>query len=176
MPANRNGHTEAHWPVEPVPAAIGRSRRLAVCLVRRWMPGLPDEYLDQIRQVVGELVANAVQHAGGRITVDLWLTARGNLAVAVADPSPAPPVPREPYDDGTRGRGLHVVADQTITWSWRPEQGGKVVRATVALPTLTRSPVQRRAEPLTPRVIASRPDPAVRRPPDTALRGLDPAV
>ena len=178
MTADQPEPPEASWPVEPEPAAVGQSRHLAVSLVRQWVPGLPEEYVDRVRQVVGELVANAVQHVGrGPITVDLWLTPRGNLAVVVTDPSPAPPVPCEPYEDSTRGRGLHVVADQTITWSWQPQRdGGKTVCATVALPALAASPAQCRAELPAARGRAARPDSIVHRAPGPALRSRHPAA
>ncbi|MBB4926207.1 ATP-binding protein [Kitasatospora kifunensis] len=162
MPAQQNELRQANWPVEPQPQAIGQSRHLAVSLVRQWVPDLPEECMDRVQQVVGELVANAVQHVGkAPISVELWITPRRNLAVVVTDPSPVPPVPREPYDDDTRGRGLHVVANETMAWSWRQEPcGGKAVRATVEL-TATKSPAQHRAEALAERVRAARPTPVV---------------
>ncbi|MFI9273252.1 ATP-binding protein [Kitasatospora sp. NPDC052896] len=116
--------------------AVPTTRRWAVATLRSWLVDLPDSYADTAALVVSELVTNAVTHAAGSgpVTVDLWLTPRGNLAVQVADGSPTPPSPRRPYDDDTRGRGLTVIATETIAWGWRPDGKGKFVFATIAMP------------------------------------------
>ncbi|BFV56521.1 hypothetical protein KCMC57_up16250 [Kitasatospora sp. CMC57] len=135
MPADQTESPWDRWTVPPLPKAIGPTRARAASRLRQWAPDLPVEYADRVRQVVGELVANAVQHAGGPITVDLWITPLGHLAVLVTDPSPVPPTPREPYEDGARGRGLAVVTAECVAWTWQPVPGGgKAVSATIALP------------------------------------------
>ncbi|GAB2701608.1 ATP-binding protein [Kitasatospora kifunensis] len=126
---------DASWKVLADLAEVGPTRRLAVGLVREWVPDVPDEATESVRRVVGELVTNAIQHGGGNITVHMWITPGHNVAIVVCDGSPALPTPREPYDDGTRGRGLAVVQAETLSLTWSPEKGGKTVRATIALPS-----------------------------------------
>lgn len=139
------------WTITPGDMlAVGDARRRAVTAARTWCPApLPDDIADAIRRVVSELVTNALRHAGdhGSITFSLWLTPRGNLAVTVTDGSPDPPTPRDPYDDGTAGRGLAVVAADTISWGWRLHDPGKVVTATMRLPG-SRMPVHQSAGPI----------------------------
>ncbi|MFB7474556.1 ATP-binding protein [Kitasatospora sp. NPDC056184] len=137
IPADPQHIPEDCWEVEPEAASVAEARRRAVAAARVWCPEpLPDDYADTIRRVISELVTNAVRHAGtaGPITVSLCPTRKGNLIVAVTDSSPTPPTPRGPYNDGTSGYGLAVVAAEAITWRWKPEGKGKVVSATIALP------------------------------------------
>ncbi|WP_344469820.1 ATP-binding protein [Kitasatospora kazusensis] len=134
--------------------ALSRSRALAAASGWCSQP-LPILVAQSIRLVVSELVTNALRHAGeaGPITVTIWLTPHKNLAVLVKDGSPEPPILSQPYDDGTAGRGLAVVAAETISWSWRAEnRGGKTVSATIALPG---SATARRATPASQQALTS---------------------
>lgn len=130
---------EQTWTIRPGDLlAVGEARQRAVAAARTWCPEpVPEETEDAIRCVVSELVTNALQHAGdaGPITVSLWPTPRGNLAITVTDGNPMPPTPRKPYDNGTAGRGLAVVAASAISWSWSPKGSGKAVTATIRIPT-----------------------------------------
>jgi anti-sigma regulatory factor (Ser/Thr protein kinase) len=143
MPADRmtenltdTSGTEASWVVNADPAAVSAARRRALAEVESWGSDVPPQVADTIRGVVTELVTNAVIHAGqaGPITVDVWRTPRGNLAVVVCDGSPKPPVLGDVYDSGQHGHGLALVAAETIAWGSRPVAGGKAVFATIALP------------------------------------------
>ncbi|MFF7637350.1 ATP-binding protein [Kitasatospora sp. NPDC008050] len=126
------------WTVAPGDtAAVAESRRRAVADARAWCPeSLPDDIVDSIRRVVSELVTNALRHASsaGPITVSVWPTPGGNFAVAVTDGSPVVPTPCDPYDGGTAGRGLAIVAAESLSWTWKHADAGKVVSATIALP------------------------------------------
>ena len=53
----------------------------------------------------------------------------GAVAVVVTDPSPAPPVKRDPAADAEHGRGLHIVEALSARWGWRPQDPGKAVFA-----------------------------------------------
>jgi anti-sigma regulatory factor (Ser/Thr protein kinase) len=92
--------------------------------------------------VVSELVTNAWRHApavpGGPVRLGLLDTGE-SLLCAVADPSPRPPVPREPDPLATSGRGLHVVAALSDSWGWtEPSDSGKTVWARFAVAALGR--------------------------------------
>jgi hypothetical protein len=53
----------------------------------------------------------------------------GAVVVVVTDPSPDPPVKREPLADAEHGRGLHVVEALSYSWGWTPYEPGKAVYA-----------------------------------------------
>ncbi|PZT70413.1 hypothetical protein DN402_08710 [Streptomyces sp. SW4] len=90
-------------------------------------------------EVLGRLVANAVQHAvtdsrGQKVTVVLKINERDQLIIDVYDPSPH-------FRDferalaGEQGRGLWVVQrlGAEVTWFLPADDKGKVVRATMPL-------------------------------------------
>jgi hypothetical protein len=54
------------------------------------------------------------------------------VAVIVTDPSPSPPVKRDPAGDTEDGRGLNIVDALGACWGWRPEDPGKAVFAILA--------------------------------------------
>jgi anti-sigma regulatory factor (Ser/Thr protein kinase) len=88
-------------------------------------------YAEDAEMVTSEIITNAVEHAGAQ-TIGLELTSlEGSRAVAivVTDPSPLPPVKRDPAGDTERGRGLHIVAALSTRWGWRPQGTGKAVFA-----------------------------------------------
>ena len=51
------------------------------------------------------------------------------VAVMVTDPSPCPPVMRDPAGDNEHGRGLHIVEALSDRWGWQPTPPGKAVYA-----------------------------------------------
>jgi len=66
--------------------------------------------------VISELVANAVEHGAGPITLTLWLT-EGRIRGEVADAGTgAPPAPVESSEDSERGRGLTLVDALSERW------------------------------------------------------------
>lgn len=101
--------------------------------------------------IVGELLANAVQHAGtclpapGMTAPDmtapdmtaqdaclgLWLLRHPQgLMCVVTDLSDRPPALRQPGDTAEGGRGLHVIHSLSDHWGWTPLGGqGKAVWA-----------------------------------------------
>jgi hypothetical protein len=51
------------------------------------------------------------------------------LAIVVTDPSPLPPLKRDPGNDTEHGRGLHIVEALSARWGWQPRDPGKAVYA-----------------------------------------------
>jgi anti-sigma regulatory factor (Ser/Thr protein kinase) len=116
--------------VTPTPEGVGAARRWA----RRQVPvSWPTSAADRLETVVGELVANAVEH--GVPPAELRLTVRpdGRARIVVRDrgsgpqpvPAPAPaPAPASGPASGPaalaeRGRGLALVAAvATLTATW----------------------------------------------------------
>lgn len=121
--ANHGPAVAVRLPATPETAFLARR------LVRDASAGLPAERIDDAVIATNELVTNAVQHAGGSLTIAIE---RGDdaIAVAVVDGSvdrpgitPAAPV----LDEG--GRGLDLVAKLTDAWGCRstPDGAGKVI-------------------------------------------------
>jgi len=88
-------------------------------------------FTDDAVAVTSELVTNAIEHAGAPqfgLQV-VRLTCPEAVAVMVTDPSPCPPVKRDPADDAEHGRGLHIVEALSDQWGWQPAPPGKAVYA-----------------------------------------------
>lgn len=83
---------------------------------------------DEVLMVVGELVANAVRHADGPVSIDL-LRSGDRLAVEVADASTGVPRLDDASVDEEHGRGLMMVDRIADRWGSRPVDDGKVVWA-----------------------------------------------
>ncbi|UZJ33754.1 ATP-binding protein [Streptomyces endophytica] len=115
------------------PAAAASARRRLVAAIRDW--GLPagSEPLHAAELMAGELLSNAVQHAGpGAVTV----TARcdGNaIRVEVSDSTRDLPRPRSPSQDDEHGRGLSIVAALADRYGTEPTASGKRCWAEVHL-------------------------------------------
>lgn len=95
---------------------------------------------DAMELVASELVTNALRYAvplgtpGAPVRLSLvrW-TCR--VMCAVQDPSPVPPVAKDPDYVAETGRGLHLVDSFSENWGWRPVNGtGKVVWALFHVP------------------------------------------
>lgn len=89
------------------------------------------QFAGDAETVTSELVTNAITHAGAR-AVGLELTClrgAGTLAIVVTDPSPLPPIVREPGGESEHWRGLRVVEALSVRWGWRPQGSGKAVFA-----------------------------------------------
>jgi anti-sigma regulatory factor (Ser/Thr protein kinase) len=85
--------------------------------------------LEDLEVVTSELVTNAIVHAQSASTVEVRLTGEC-VEVAVTDTDPDPPVKRIPYEQHTRGLGLHIVDALADSWGVRDGPGGgKVVWA-----------------------------------------------
>lgn len=155
------GQVVTELPGVATSARAARQTVEAIC--RRW--GLREQLPADLALPVGELVANAVVHAGTRIHLIVSL-ANAELEIAVRDQSPKPPVPRPPRSDllgdldhiadvdtlptdpghpvwsvgasGSvmAGRGLHIVSAVTDQWGVVDYIGGKDVWFRVRVPSL----------------------------------------
>jgi LuxR family maltose regulon positive regulatory protein len=115
----------------PVPTAAHDSRVFAGEVCGRW--GLR-ELAEPAGLVAGELVANAVVHAG--TALELRVEVRGSrLHVAVHDQDSNLPAVQAAKDGGAPGRGLAIVDRVATAWGVRQDgAGGKVVWCTLELP------------------------------------------
>ncbi|QYG92481.1 ATP-binding protein [Iamia sp. SCSIO 61187] len=119
-------------PIEiEVPAelgSLGDLRAIVVGFARR--VGFRDQF--DVEVVASELVTNAIVHAGTAPIVTLTQVGHRRMEIAVADEDPRSPGPVDPYENGTRGHGLAIVATLSRTWGVRREGGsGKTVWAEV---------------------------------------------
>ena len=79
--------------------------------------------------VVSELVANAVLHGFGHVSLQLYDTGDG-LRIEVEDANPAPPVTTDGHPGRVGGFGMQIV-ERLADWGWRQSRGGKLVWAKV---------------------------------------------
>jgi anti-sigma regulatory factor (Ser/Thr protein kinase) len=129
----------AFGPLQPLPArAVSDQQRFSQALhtenpsaharqlIREACGSWPSHRADDAELVVGELVANAVQHGNGpvaiRIVVDVNV-----LRVEVTDANPQHPRtfdPPPPPVEAERGRGLYIVSALADTWGSIPTEAG----------------------------------------------------
>jgi len=121
-------------PPEPESPSIARTLAGDACLA--W--GRPD-LMYPARQVMSELVTNALEHAGTPIGV--VVSRRGDgVHFTVSDGVAAPPRllkqarPQRDRPLDERGRGMQVVRATAAAWGWLPTRTGKVVWATLTEP------------------------------------------
>jgi anti-sigma regulatory factor (Ser/Thr protein kinase) len=109
-----------------VPRSVGDARRFARAEVHE--PGLESD----VSLVVSELATNAVLHARSsfRLTVDS--SGDGAVRVEVEDEGTGLPDRRAGSQDGTTGRGLHLVAAVADRWGYHVHATGKVIWAELA--------------------------------------------
>jgi anti-sigma regulatory factor (Ser/Thr protein kinase) len=115
--------------LQPTPDALGVARALAERACRVWrLPHL----LEDASLVASELASNAIVHAGTEFVVTV---SRGadRLHLAVRDGAVAFPSPRRPASLQEGGRGLLLVQAVAVAWGAVPDDGGKVVWATVGV-------------------------------------------
>jgi hypothetical protein len=114
---------------------VRAARAFTVSTLQQW--GVAERH-DDIAIVVSELLTNALRHglpaSGGARTgwpIRLGLLQPGHCVMcAVADPSKAAPVPRQPTHFAETGRGLHIVAALSDQWGYTtPTDMGKVLWA-----------------------------------------------
>ncbi|MFJ9949911.1 ATP-binding protein [Kitasatospora sp. NPDC091207] len=107
------------------PAAVPPARRLVVAILPEWGVPLSGDALGEVELCAGEVIANAVEHAGGRCAVRVeWWGERLRVEVADAGASLARSMPEQ---EGTCGRGLLLVEALALTWGRHPVGTGKVV-------------------------------------------------
>lgn len=112
----------------PDVAAPRRARRM----LRGFLAGRArSDLVGDAEIVLGELVANAVRHAGesGRIRVEVELTGSGRLYLAVTDRSSKLPVLRQADHSDESGRGLRIVDALCERWGVEELRTGKRVWA-----------------------------------------------
>ena len=124
------------WQLPSEPASIARARHAVLRTSQAWELG----DASNAELVVSELVANAVLHGWGRVTLQLHDTGDG-LRIEVEDSNPTPPVATEGHPGRIGGFGMRIV-ERLADWGWRPSRGGKVVWARVrpSEPPVTRAP------------------------------------
>jgi anti-anti-sigma regulatory factor/anti-sigma regulatory factor (Ser/Thr protein kinase) len=119
-----------HRSLSATPASAAIARELVAEACDMW--GLP-YLLDAAEIVITELVANAVQHAGGDLRLTLTHGPRF-LHLSLRDGSPVTPVRKVPDpDQGQGGRGLMLIDALATGWGSSPTPDGKVVWATLRL-------------------------------------------
>ncbi|WP_052390751.1 ATP-binding protein [Streptomyces sp. NRRL B-24484] len=129
----------AHCRLDFRPGERGVGVRRGIDFVRlalaQWRPGTNPAVVHDVLLVAAELLANAVDHAGGPVALDLWLAASGDrLRIDVVDTGPAAPRilpvrPGEPHH-----RGLRIVDHIAEAWGHRRDDTGKTVWAELRLP------------------------------------------
>lgn len=121
------------------PSAVGAGRTYASCLLKKWE--VHGDIADTALLIVSELLTNAVEHAKtdepsgpSGCSLHIWL-AESDITIGVHDQDPRLPVLRQAnlYDEG--GRGLLLVAEQSLAWGYGhlPTLPGKVVWARLSL-------------------------------------------
>ncbi|MFI7547179.1 ATP-binding protein [Actinoplanes sp. NPDC049599] len=81
------------------------------------------------REIMSELVRNAVEHAGTELSAAVWRRGPG-LHLSVRDRDPGLPSLREPTADN-RGWGLRMVDGKSAAWGAMATHDGKMVWATL---------------------------------------------
>ncbi|MDQ1018512.1 ATP-binding protein [Streptomyces afghaniensis] len=107
-------------------AATQARRDIALALTTWGMPQL----VDPARQIVTELVANAVEHTDAA-TIGASITRIGteSARIVVTDTSRTRPSPDKPAADDENGRGLLLVDALAHAWGSELVHGGKRVWA-----------------------------------------------
>ena len=105
--------------------SVGRARHAVVRTCHAW--DMPDASNAEL--VVSELVANAVLHGYGHVSLQLYDTGDG-LRIEVEDGNPAPPVTTDGHPGRVGGFGMQIV-ERLADWGWRPAGTGKVVWAKI---------------------------------------------
>lgn len=113
------------WSLPSEAASIGRARHAVVRTCQAW--GIEDAANAEL--VVSELVANAVLHGFGHVSLQLYDTGDG-LRIEVEDANPAPPVTTDGHPGRVGGFGMQIV-ERLADWGWRQSRGGKLVWAKV---------------------------------------------
>ncbi|TQL02998.1 histidine kinase-like protein [Cellulomonas sp. SLBN-39] len=116
---------QRRWRLPSEPASIARARHAVLRTCQAW--DLPDAANAEL--VVSELVANAVLHGWGHVSLQLHDTGDG-LRVEVEDANPTPPVTTDGHPGRVGGFGMTIV-ERLADWGWRPSRAGKVVWARV---------------------------------------------
>lgn len=82
--------------------------------------------------LVDELAVNTVDHTGA--PAHMRLLVADTVLIEVVDAGTRPPRTCEAAEDDEGGRGLALVDVLAADWGWRPQAGGRTVRARLAAP------------------------------------------
>jgi anti-sigma regulatory factor (Ser/Thr protein kinase) len=116
--------------VTPDLAALAGVRAHLREVALRWRVG----DVRTLELVATELLTNAIVHGRGRPILRVEHQGGERVRVEVGDAAPDRPQPVDPYDDHTRGLGLHIVAAVSAGWGVTdPAPGSKVVWADLDL-------------------------------------------
>ncbi|MFJ9774337.1 ATP-binding protein [Kitasatospora sp. NPDC101157] len=122
------------------PAGSARCARRGLAFVRttmaRWRIDADSRAVDDALLVTAELLANAADHAGGPLALDVRLDPdRRTLRIAVTDALSDPPrIAASPPADQPHGRGLRIIDRLANAWGTSPAGAGKTVWAELGLP------------------------------------------
>lgn len=101
--------------------------------VQRVLAHATEDLRSNASLLVSEVVANAVLHAKGPVTIEV--EQRGSAyRIAVSDESKLAPTTKGYGADETTGRGLHLLDCLAAAWGWNRTQSGKVVWFDLPLP------------------------------------------
>lgn len=105
--------------------SASNARRLVSAVLSTW--GL-DDLTEEAKLITSELVANALQHSGGRVMrLAISRPTPDRVRVAVSDRSRTAPSPQPVSGDGETGRGLIIVDALCDRWGTDQRRWGKVV-------------------------------------------------
>ncbi|MBT2451060.1 ATP-binding protein [Streptomyces sp. ISL-43] len=133
--------------VTSTPEGAARVRHQVMNEIRGWRSGIGTDGMDVAEAVAGELLANAVQHAGDG-AASVTARPRGSrLRFEVRDRSSALPHARLPRTDAEDGRGLLIIAALADRHGVDHSASGKSCWAeldlSVPTPSITQPPLQR---------------------------------
>jgi anti-sigma regulatory factor (Ser/Thr protein kinase) len=111
-------------------AGVPDARRAVTALAQEHLPVAADA----AALVAGELLANALQHAGAPVTMRAHVTSE-RLVVEVEDTSALVPRPTLAADDHDGGRGLALVSALSDAWGVRLSRTGKTTWAELRRPS-----------------------------------------
>jgi anti-sigma regulatory factor (Ser/Thr protein kinase) len=117
-------------PGEPYAVAFARDR--VMTQVRAWGVPLDEEMRAAVKLVASELITNAVVHAGGLVTIGLYLD-EDRLLLTVHDRSSEQPRHQHAAEEDEDGRGLVLVDSFATRHGWQPTPNGKRVWAEFAV-------------------------------------------
>jgi anti-sigma regulatory factor (Ser/Thr protein kinase) len=134
------GHcTSTDLPADPASSAA--ARRITRDALTRWNLHQIEDFEDTAILIASELAANAIAATppgspAPAIILTLHYTPP-DLTIRVWDIGPGQPDPAAPGNDAEDGRGLLLIKRLSKDWGWWPcpHSGGKVVFATISLPT-----------------------------------------
>ncbi|MFM9445295.1 ATP-binding protein [Streptomyces acidiscabies] len=122
------------------PSSAGAARRFVRAYVEYYVPGVPEDYVENIALVTSEMTTNAIRYGTEpgdsiRITID---ADEREARIEVQDPTRRSPRRRPESGERGRGRGLFILdAVCGDDWGCRPAPFGKVVWARVRAPKVT---------------------------------------